>query len=280
MADEGDLLHSEIGGSNSIAVKCRIPGEEIAGIRHFSFMFVACVLSLYRSLFMPRVLYVEDEPFLGKIVRESLESRGFEVCMVADGNLVMAEMRRFQPEICVLDVMLPNRDGFSLAKDIRKEARLLPILFLTAKQQTEDVLQGFAVGGNDYLRKPFSLEELVARIHNLLQLSQSQPVAEQHSGESVPVGAYAFFPLKYELKWGDQSRKLSAREADLLKILLRNRNGVTSRKDILMEVWGDDSFFNSRNLDVYITRLREYFRADPNIEIITIKGVGYHFVAG
>lgn len=226
-----------------------------------------------------KLLYVEDEPFLGKIVKESLESRAFEVHMVSDGARVIAALKQYQPDICVLDVMLPNRDGFSLAEEIRREKPAIPIVFVTAKTQTEDVLQGFAAGGNDYLRKPFSMEELIARLNNLLTLTRGKSPALDPN-DAIPIGKYEFLPLKYELRFGEKVRKLSAREADLLKILLENRNFTVARKDILMKVWGDDNFFNSRNLDVYITKIRDYLRGDPAIEIITIKGVGYHFVAG
>lgn len=227
-----------------------------------------------------RLLYVEDEPFLGKIVKESLESRNFEVRMVPDGAEVMATFRTFQPDICILDVMLPHRDGFSLGQEIRQRFPALPIVFLTAKTQTEDVLKGFASGGNDYLRKPFSMEELIVRLHNLLALSRGAvPTVPANPNDAIVIGAYRFFPLKYELRYGDELRKLSAREADLLKILIEHRNYTVARKDILMQLWGDDNIFNSRNLDVYITKLRNYLRDDPGIEIITIKGVGYHFVA-
>lgn len=232
---------------------------------------------------MVKILYVEDEPFLGKIVKESLESRAFEVHMVADGARVMHALEQFRPDICVLDVMLPHRDGFSLAGDIRRSRPELPILFLTAKDQTEDVLKGFAAGGNDYVRKPFSMEELIVRVNNLVGLSRGKNMpAARHPNDGVPIGQYEFFPLKYELRYGPDGsmRKLSAREADLLKILLENRNFTVARKQILLQVWGDDNFFNSRNLDVYITKLRDYLRQDPGIEIITIKGVGYHFVTG
>lgn len=226
-----------------------------------------------------KLLYVEDEPFLGKIVKESLESRAFEVRMVADGAKVMPALTEFQPDICVLDVMLPNRDGFSLAEEIRRKQPALPIVFVTAKTQTEDVLQGFSSGGNDYLRKPFSMEELIVRLRNLLALTLGK-TAPPSSQEVVGIGKFEFLPLKYELRIGEKTRKLSAREADLLKILIEHRDLVAARKDILLRLWGDDNFFNSRNLDVYITKLRDYLREDPAIEIITIKGVGYHFVAG
>jgi DNA-binding response OmpR family regulator len=151
----------------------------------------------------------------------------------------------------------------------------LPIIFVTAKVQTEDLLKGFESGGNDYIRKPFSMEELIVRINNLLQIAQKQknPV----TGEMMSIGKYEFNPLRYELKFGSSVKKLSSREATLLSVLAENRNGTTNRKDILMKIWGDDSFFNSRNLDVYITKLRDYLKEDPTIEIITIKGVGYHF---
>ena len=231
---------------------------------------------------MIKILYVEDEPFLGKIVRESLESRAFEVLMVTDGARVIAALAQFKPDICVLDVMLPHRDGFSIAGEIRRNHPGLPILFLTAKDQTEDVLKGFASGGNDYVRKPFSMEELIVRVNNLVALSKGKNTAAQRPNDAIAIGQYEFFPLKYELRFAPdgKSRKLSAREADLLKVLVEHRNFTVPRKDILLRLWGDDNFFNSRNLDVYITKLRDYLRQDPAIEIITIKGVGYHFVAG
>lgn len=224
-----------------------------------------------------KILYVEDEPFLGKIVKESLESRDFEVLMVDDGNEVIHNFEQFQPDLCVLDVMLPNKDGYTLGKEIRQLNASMPILFLTAKTQTEDVLKGFQSGGNDYIRKPFSMEELIVRIQNLVQLAhgKTMPVANG----ATAIGRYDFLPQKYELRHGEQVRKLSYRETELLKILVEHRNLTVSRKDMLMKVWGDDSFFNSRNLDVYITKLRDYLKEDPAIQLVTIKGVGYHFTA-
>ncbi len=223
-----------------------------------------------------KILYVEDEPFLGRIVKESLESRDFEVTMFSDGADVVKVFEKVNPDICVLDIMLPVKDGLRIATELRQMKSTVPIIFVTAKIQTEDVLKGFEMGGNDYIKKPFSMEELIVRINNLLQLSHQQ---RANLGEIVSIGAFEFNPQRYELKRGDQVRKLSSREASLLAILLENRNGTTHRKDILMKVWGDDSFFNSRNLDVYITKLRDYLKDDPSIEIITIKGVGYHFAA-
>ncbi|RYU94476.1 response regulator transcription factor [Emticicia agri] len=223
---------------------------------------------------MTKILYVEDEPFLGKIVKESLESRNFEVKMVADGNLVLKAFEQFKPDICVLDVMLPNKDGYTIGNEIRQLKPALPIIFLTAKTQTDDVLKGFQSGGNDYIRKPFSMEELIVRINNLLLLLNSKGVTPTGS---IILGKYEFLPQKYELRLNDNCRKLSHRETELLKIFTENRNFTVNRKEILMKIWGDDSFFNSRNLDVYITKLRDYLKEDETLELMTIKGVGYHF---
>jgi DNA-binding response OmpR family regulator len=223
---------------------------------------------------MTKILYVEDEPFLGKIVKESLESRSFEVKMVTDGNLVLKTFEQFRPDICVLDVMLPNKDGYTLGNEIRQLKPTLPIIFLTAKTQTDDVLKGFQSGGNDYIRKPFSMEELIVRINNLLLLSNSKGITPPGS---ISLGKYEFLPQKYELRLNDTCRKLSHRETELLKIFTENRNFTVNRKEILMKIWGDDSFFNSRNLDVYITKLRDYLKEDETLNLMTIKGVGYHF---
>jgi DNA-binding response OmpR family regulator len=228
-----------------------------------------------------KVLYVEDEPFLGRIVKESLESRNFDVTMLTDGKQVNTTFEKIKPDICVLDIMLPHKDGYTIAKELKLLNVAVPIIFVTAKTQTEDLIKGFDAGGNDYIRKPFSMEELIVRINNLLQFSrQRKNVSPATLGEVVNIGKYVFNPLRYELTFGSQVKKLSNREANLLSILIENRNGTTNRKDILMRVWGDDSFFNSRNLDVYITKLRDYLKEDHTIEIITIKGVGYHFASG
>ncbi len=224
-----------------------------------------------------KILYVEDEPFLGKIVNESLQSRGFEVLMVKDGKKVIDAYRKFEPHICVLDVMLPNVDGFTLGREIKSLDPQQPVIFLTAKNQMEDLVQGFQSGGNDYIKKPFSMEELIIRINNLLQLTQQQHPTKAVK-ETFQLGVYIFDPNKYLLQSDKENRNLSHREAELLKILAENTNQAVQRKEILKRIWGDDSFFNSRNLDVYITKLRSYLKEDPNVQIITLKGVGYRFV--
>ena len=226
-----------------------------------------------------KIFYVEDELFLGKIVRESLESRGFEVVMESDGAKATELFKKSKPDICVLDIMLPNKDGFAIADDIRSLDEEVPIIFLTAKTQTEDVVKGFTLGGNDYIRKPFSMEELIVRIQNLLR-SKTGETSQKISGGSAVIGKYTFQLNRQLLSHGKEERKLSFRESELLKLLYENRSAIIDRKDILNLLWGNDSFFNSRNLDVYITKLRGYLKDDPSLEIITIKGIGYRFVTG
>lgn len=223
-----------------------------------------------------KVFYVEDELFLAKIVKESLESRGFEVTMESDGGKVLSSFKKSSPDICVLDIMLPNKDGFSIANEIREVNKNIPIIFLTAKTQTEDVVKGFTVGGNDFIRKPFSMEELIVRIHNLLRLKTDQP--QKITTDNVMLGKYTFHLNRQLLNDGKEDRKLSYRETELLKMLYENRNKIIDRKEILNMLWSNDSFFNSRTLDVYIARLRSYLKDDPSLEIITIKGVGYRFL--
>ncbi len=223
-----------------------------------------------------KVFYVEDEVFLARIVKESLESRGFEVIMESDGAKALDLFKKSQPDICVLDIMLPNKDGFTIADEVRELNEDIPIIFLTAKTQTEDVVKGFTLGGNDYVRKPFSMEELIVRIQNLLRLRTDEP--KKIIGYSVKMGKYNFQLNRQVLSNGKEDRKLSFRESELLKLLYKNRDKIIDRKDILNLLWGNDSFFNSRNLDVYVTKLRSYLRDDPSLEIITIKGIGYRFV--
>ena len=226
---------------------------------------------------MIKILYVEDEPNLAKIVKESLESRDFKVYMVHDGNEALPAFRQFFPDICVLDVMLPNKDGWTIGKEIRSLNTDVPILFLTAKTQTQDLLKGFEAGGNDYIKKPFSLEELIVRINNLLSLMKDKNTRLKPN-ESIRLGQYLFHAFKYELQIGEHIQSLSHRETQLLQILVQHQNRAVDRKKILMQIWGDDSFFNSRNLDVYIKKIRTYLKDDDRVKIITLKGVGYHFM--
>jgi DNA-binding response OmpR family regulator len=195
-----------------------------------------------KKIMKTKVLYVEDELFLGKIVRESLESRGFEVIMESDGANVIDLFKKTKPDICVLDIMLPNKDGFTIADEIRDLDEEVPIIFLTAKTQTEDVVKGFSLGGNDYVRKPFSMEELIVRIQNLLR-NKSEGTGKI-SGGAASMGKFNFQVNRQVLSNGKDERKLSYRESELLKILYENRDKIIDRKDKLNLLWGNDSFFN------------------------------------
>jgi DNA-binding response OmpR family regulator len=221
-----------------------------------------------------RVLYVEDEVFLAKIVSETLQGRGYEVILESDGANALSQFLATKPDVCLLDIMLPHKDGFVIADEIREKDSTVPIIFLSAKSQTSDVINGFKMGANDYIRKPFSIEELIIRIENVLK--QKTPPEEEQ--DEVVLGQYLFNSKRQTLNHPKESRKVSYRESELLRLLYENRDNIVERSEILNLLWGSDSFFNSRNLDVYITKLRSYLKLDPAIEIITIKGVGYRFV--
>lgn len=223
-----------------------------------------------------RVLLLEDEPQLAKIVSESLLNRGFQVQHAANGFQGLDAIRNGSFDVCVVDVMLPLMDGFAFVKEFRKTDNQTPVLFLTAKSMTEDVVKGFELGGNDYLKKPFSLEELVLRLKELLRRSGA---LEGSTAESVTIGAYTFAPFKQEL-WYDQALvcRLSHRESELLRLLVQQKNQVLDRKTSLMKLWGDDSFFNGRSMDVFISKLRKHLKKDPSVEILNIRGVGYKLV--
>lgn len=224
----------------------------------------------------PRILYVEDEVFMARIVSDTLKDKGYEVAMLHDGNDVVRQFIQHKPDVCLFDVMLPGKDGFTLADEIREIDHNVPIIFLTAKSEVRDVVAGFKIGGNDYVRKPFSMEELLVRIENLLRGKQQPQVSQ----EEVQLGRLAFNIRRQTLTGEGEERKLSYRESELLRLLVEQENNIVERRDILILLWGSDSFFNSRTLDVYITKLRGYLRADPTLEIITIKGIGYKFVQG
>jgi DNA-binding response OmpR family regulator len=221
-----------------------------------------------------KILYVEDEIFLAKIVSETLQSRGYEVVLESNGANAIKKFEQSAPDICILDIMLPNKDGFAIADEIREKNTDVPIIFLSAKSAVNDVVSGFKTGANDYIRKPFSMEELIVRIENALKNKSAQ----EEEVEEVQIGQYIFNKKRQTLTHSAEHRKLSHRESELLKLLCNNSNTIVERKEILILLWGSDSFFNSRNLDVYITKLRSYLKLDPTVEIITIKGIGYRFV--
>ena len=221
------------------------------------------------------LLLAEDEPALGQIIKESLETRNFSVTLCVNGEEAYTQYKKTKPQLLVLDVMMPKKDGFTLAKEIREEDPKIPIIFLTAKSQTQDVVEGFSIGGNDYLKKPFSMEELIVRIKNLLDRSSLQEKIE-----IIQIGGFTFnFPKQtLQLKQDSKPTMLTHREAHLLFHLYNTKNEVLDRSFILKKLWGNDDFFNARSMDVFITKLRKKLKEDQNIQIVNVRGYGYKLI--
>ncbi len=220
------------------------------------------------------IILAEDELALGTIIQESLESRDFRVSLCEDGQKAWEAYNREKPDILVLDVMMPKKDGFTLATEIRKTDPYTPIIFLTSKSQTEDVVKGFGLGANDYVRKPFSMEELIVRIKAHLDRLRTR----QAQSDWIVLGKYEFHPTRQVLKFGDAESPLTARESQLLQMLLENANDITDRTQILNHIWGSDDFFNARSMDVFITKLRKKLQDDPAIQILNVRGYGFKLV--
>ncbi len=220
-----------------------------------------------------KIVLAEDETALGTIIKESLETRNFKVFFCENGEEAFKAYRNEKPDLLVLDVMMPKKDGFTLAKEIRQENKQIPIIFLTAKSQTKDVIEGFGHGGNDYLKKPFSMEELIVRIHALLDRTKLQ-----QSHDQIAIGQFNFNYTKQLLVHGKMEQLLTHREAELLFHLAQKRNEILDRSHILKKIWGDDDFFNARSMDVFISKLRKKLRRDANIQIVNIRGYGYKLI--
>ena len=220
-----------------------------------------------------KVVLAEDEPSLAQIIKESLETRNFDVDLAKNGKEAFDLYKKESPDVLVLDVMMPIKDGFTLAKEIREENKQIPIIFLTAKSQTKDVLEGFSHGGNDYLKKPFSMEELIVRIKSLLQRND-----QKQEQTNIKIGDYTFNHTKQILLFKDKSTQLTNRESELLFILTQHKNSISDRTYILKKLWGNDDFFNARSMDVFITKLRKKLKDDQNIQIVNVRGYGYKLI--
>ncbi len=222
------------------------------------------------------ILLVEDEPFLAQVVADSLEQQGYQVTRMGDGQQAFDLFRSHPFCLCIVDVMLPGIDGFRLVQQIRQVDRAIPILFLTARTATKDLVEGYRSGGNDYLKKPFSLEELYMRIQELLKRNYSSTSALV---EPFYIGRYRFMAHQQTLQLPNQAAiRLSHRETQLLQLLYNHRNQILERRHILLSLWGDDGYFEGRTLDVFITKLRRYLKEDTSVEILTLRGVGYRLV--
>lgn len=221
-----------------------------------------------------KILLAEDDLQLGFIIKDNLEEAGFQVINCPDGETAWEHYQKVNPDLCILDVNMPYRDGFSLAKKIRQKSDRIPILFLTAKSLEEDKLKGFAAGGDDYILKPFSMKELLSRIQVFLRRNK-MIVAD--SPQTMTIGNFNFYPAELKLVGEKETVSLTQREAELLEFLCVHPNKVLKREEILSNVWGKNDFFLGRSMDVFMTRLRKLLSIEPSVTIETIHGVGYRF---
>jgi DNA-binding response OmpR family regulator len=223
------------------------------------------------------VLLVEDDPNLGLLLQEYLNDKGYKTTLAIDGQAGWEAFVENVYDFCIFDVMMPKKDGFSLAKEVRMSGRDVPILFLTAKAMKEDTIQGFKVGADDYLTKPFDREELVLRMEAVLRRYRSAgSFPAPNSAEArFEIGAFTFDYNKQQLLINGQSTRLTSKESGLLKLFCENLNQPISRSFALKMIWGDDSYFNARSMDVYVTKLRKHLREDPSIQIMNLHGEGF-----
>lgn len=231
---------------------------------------------------MRKILLAEDDPNLGEILKDYLELKGkFDVKLCQDGEDALRAFGRDEYDLCILDVMMPKKDGFSLGKEIRKTNQDIPIIFATAKGMMEDKTEAFNLGGDDYITKPFRVEELLLRINALLKRSLSQ---ERSVEEELPVnfslGEYNFDYTSQIIARNEQQQKLSTKEAELLRMLCLKKNDVLTREEALIKIWHDDNYFNGRSMDVFLSKLRKYLRDDPKVEIVNVHGKGYKLLVG
>jgi DNA-binding response OmpR family regulator len=223
-----------------------------------------------------KILLAEDDPNLGLLTQEYLMAKGYDVKLAKDGNEGLDVFLSESFDFCILDVMMPKKDGFSLAKEIRTKSPNIPLVFLTAKSMTEDTIKGFELGADDYITKPFSMEELLVRIKAIMK-RVSKADKEDEKSEFL-IGKYKFVPNQHELSLNGETQKLTTKESDLLTLFCKNQNQTVSRSFALKLIWGDDSYFNARSMDVYITKLRKYLKSDTSIQIMNLHGEGFKLV--
>jgi DNA-binding response OmpR family regulator len=219
-----------------------------------------------------KILLAEDDHNLGMLLQDYLEMEGFEVKLCRDGEEGYKAFKDHHYDICILDVMMPKKDGFTLAKEIRQSDKNMPVLFLTAKALTEDKIQGFQIGADDYLTKPFNEEELVYRIKAILRRTS---ILENNDEKIFKIGKYTFDYERQELIFNKDVRRITSRESEILRLLYLKKDNVLRREDALIAIWGENDYFHGRSFDVFITKLRKYLKNDSNIKIENIHGVGF-----
>lgn len=224
------------------------------------------------------ILLCEDDPNLGQLLTEYLNAKGYQTDLATDGQEAIKSFKRGNYNFIILDVMMPIKDGFTVAQEIRAEDKHTPILFLTAKSLKEDTLKGFEAGGDDYMTKPFSMEELLARINVILKRSNPFVLAEEEDTDDK-LGNFVFHYKKQKLEMNGEETKLTTKENELLYLLSKHRNTIMERSYALKTIWGDDNYFNGRSMDVYIAKLRKHLKADERLEIINVHGKGFKLLA-
>lgn len=224
-----------------------------------------------------RILLAEDDKNLGDILKTYLEAKGFPTVLCVNGELALDLFLRENFDFVILDIMMPLKDGFTVAREIRKSDKKVPILFLSAKSMQEDILKGFQLGADDYITKPFSMEVLMMRMNAILRRTQGQEKSLPPS-TVFKIGTFVFDYQRQLLILNEQEQKLTAKEAELLHLLCQNANEVLDRSQALKEIWKDDSYFNARSMDVYITKLRKFLKDDPEVELLNVHGIGFKLV--
>lgn len=224
-----------------------------------------------------KVLLAEDDKNLGSVLTSYLEAKGYPTTLCVNGQEAYLKFEKGSFDFVIIDVMMPIKDGFTLAKEIRETDKRIPILFLTAKSMQEDKLKGFAIGADDYLTKPFSMEELLMRIKAIIRRTTESKTLET-SRNIYEIGKLQFDYNRQLLRYADEEQKLTSKESELLKMLCHNVNKVLDRSEALKEIWSDDSYFNARSMDVYVTKLRKYLKADPDVELINVHGIGFKLI--
>jgi DNA-binding response OmpR family regulator len=224
-----------------------------------------------------KILLVEDDPNLGLLLQDYLQLKGkFDVILCVDGEEGLRAFNKQTFDLCILDVMMPKKDGFALGKEIRKINKNIPIIFATAKSMMEDKASAYDLGGDDYITKPFRIEELLLRINALLKrIVASEPQEVEPTQTNFEIGNYTFDYTTQLIYFNGQQQKLSTKEAELLQLLCLKKNTVLTREEALLSIWHDDNYFNGRSMDVFLSKLRKYLKEDPNVEILNVHGRGY-----
>lgn len=220
-----------------------------------------------------KILLAEDDNNLGYLLRNYLIAKKYDATLCVNGKEALDSFQKNEYNICIIDIMMPEMDGLTLAKEIRKISQNIPVIFLTAKNQKEDIIEGFITGADDYITKPFSMEELLYRIEAILR-RVTEPVVHKKE-EQYSIGEYSFDTLKQLLSFRDQTIKLTTKESELLELLCRHKNEILERNYALKAIWIDDNYFNARSMDVYITKLRKYLKKDSSVKILNVHGKGY-----